>query len=154
MFVNRIEVLFDAGHRLLGYDGKCSAPHGHSYRAEVFTVAAGLDALGLALDFGDVKGPVKRWVDAHWDHAFLLNDRDVQLLAALQAIPESKLYLFRGANPSAEVIARELYAQVRHQLGSAALAVRIWESPGQYAQYAPDDSTSPAVALLAEELLR
>src|SRR5262245_44161948 len=135
MFVNRIEVQFDAGHRLLDYRGKCSAPHGHSYRAEVLTAARQLDALGLGLDFGDVKAPVKAWIDAHWDHAFLLNDRDVDLVAALKGIPESKLYLFHNANPSAEIMARELYAKARKQLGPVVIGVRIWESPGQYAQF-------------------
>jgi 6-pyruvoyltetrahydropterin/6-carboxytetrahydropterin synthase len=153
MCVNRIEVLFDAGHCLLDYRGKCSAPHGHSYRAEVLAAVPKLDALGLALDFGDIKGPIKGWVDAHWDHAFLLNDRDVTLVTALQAIPESKLYLFHDANPSAEVMARELYAQARQRLGSVVVGVRIWESPGQYAQYAPDDASSPVVAALSEEML-
>ena len=45
MYQVRIEVLFDSGHRLLDYDGKCAYPHGHSYRAEVFIGADKLDEL-------------------------------------------------------------------------------------------------------------
>src|SRR5262249_28068139 len=107
MYFNHIEVHFDAGHRLLDYRGKCSAPHGHSYRAEVLTAAPQLDALGLGLDFVNIKAPIRAWIDAHWDHAFLLNDRDIYLVDALKRIPESSLYLFHNANPTAEIMARE-----------------------------------------------
>jgi 6-pyruvoyltetrahydropterin/6-carboxytetrahydropterin synthase len=143
VYIDRIEVTFDAGHRLLDYAGKCAAPHGHTYRAEVFVATRELDRLGLARDFGDVKAPLKAWIDAHWDHGFLLNDADTALVAALQALPESKLYLFRGMNPSAEAMASELFAEARRQLGSVVQRVRIWESPAQYAEYVPDDAGLP-----------
>jgi hypothetical protein len=64
-------------------------------------------------------------------------------VAALQALPESKLYLFRGMNPSAEAMASELFAEARRQLGSVVQRVRIWESPAQYAEYVPDDAGLP-----------
>src|SRR5262245_31235608 len=99
MYLVRIEIVFDAGHRLVDYPGKCAAPHGHTYRAELFVTAQHLDGLGLARDFGDLKAPIKAWIDTHWDHAFLLNDQDACLVEALRALPESKLYLFRGINP-------------------------------------------------------
>lgn len=134
MFIDRVEVSFDAAHRLLGYDGKCASPHGHTYRAELFVGRAHLDDLGLAIDFGEIKKPLKRWIDAHWDHAFLLNDRDDLLIEALQVIPESKLYCFPGLNPSAEVMAQTLSCVMRAQLGDSLLRVRIWEA-GQYADY-------------------
>lgn len=138
MFVDRVEVSFDAAHRLLDYDGKCASPHGHTYRAELFVGRTHLDDLGLAIDFGEIKKPLKRWIDAHWDHAFLLNDRDDLLREALQAIPESKLYCFPGLNPSAEVMAQTLFCLMRAELGKSLLRVRIWEG-GQYADYFPGE---------------
>jgi 6-pyruvoyltetrahydropterin/6-carboxytetrahydropterin synthase len=140
MFVDRVAITFDAGHRLLNYDGKCASPHGHTFTAEVLVVARDLNRLGLAIDFGDVKGPLKRWIDDHWDHGFLLNDEDAHLAAALRVIPEAKLYLFRRMNPSAEVLARELYGVARDRIGDVVASVRIWESPNQYAEYWPDDA--------------
>ena len=137
MFVDRVEVSFDAAHRLLGYDGKCASPHGHTYRAEVFVGRAELDDIGIAIDFGDIKRPLKRWIDTNWDHAFLLNDRDESLICALQTIPESKLYCFPSRNPSAEVMALTLYHVMRRELGCDSLRVRIWEG-SQYADYIPD----------------
>ena len=138
MFVDRVEVSFDAAHRLLDYDGKCASPHGHTYRAEVFVGRRRLDGLGLAVDFGDIKRPLKEWIDTHWDHAFLANDRDDALICALRALPESKLYCFPGLNPSAEVMAQTLFCVMHEVLGGSLIRVRIWES-AQYADYVPED---------------
>ena len=137
MYVVRVEIAFEAGHRLLGYAGKCARPHGHSYRLEVVAARAELDAVGLAIDFGDLKGGLKAWVDEQWDHAFLLNDRDETLIAALRSVPECKLYLFPGLNPSAEVLARTAYEEARCQFGGSisVASVRVWESPTAYAEY-------------------
>lgn len=138
MYLNRIEVSFDAGHRLLGYPGKCASPHGHTYSAEVFVISPELNELGLAVDFRELKGRCEAWIDEHWDHGFLLNDRDTQLIDALRSIPEAKLYLFADLNPSAEAMARELY-RVAEQPGWRVQRVRIWESPNQFGEYANDE---------------
>jgi 6-pyruvoyltetrahydropterin/6-carboxytetrahydropterin synthase len=134
-FRGRIEVAFDAGHRLLDYDGKCASPHGHTFRAEVLVHGDTLDELGLLRDFGDIKRSVKGWIDEHWDHGFLLNSRDAALRAAFAAIPEAKVYVFEGANPSAEAMAREIFRVAECRLGGSLQAVRIWESTTQYAEY-------------------
>jgi 6-pyruvoyltetrahydropterin/6-carboxytetrahydropterin synthase len=137
MFVDRVEVSFDAGHRILGHSGKCAAPHGHTYRVEAFIQSDGLDALGFALDFGDLKGPLKTWIDQNWDHAFLLNSADAVLLAALRSVPEAKLFVFESANPSAETLARGLYEVAISKLQVPLARIRVWESPNQYSEYDP-----------------
>ena len=73
MYTIRIETTFDSGHRLLDYDGKCAFPHGHTYRAEIFLSKHALDEVGLVFDFTELKRIVNRWIDANWDHAFLVN---------------------------------------------------------------------------------
>src|SRR5215471_5643586 len=83
MYTGRVELTFDAGHRILGHDGKCASPHGHTYRAEIFVTAADTDPLGFTVDFARLKGVVKQWIDQNWDHAFLLNDQDGALINAL-----------------------------------------------------------------------
>src|SRR5437660_997854 len=104
MFVDRVEIAFDAAHRLLNYRGKCASPHGHTFKAEVMVGASRLNPIGIAIDFGQLKVGLKVWIDEHWDHGFLLNSDDVQLVEALRTVPESKLYLFPGVNPSAETM--------------------------------------------------
>lgn len=144
MYVASVEVTFDAAHRLLGYPGKCASAHGHTFRAQVVVATEELDRLGLTLDFRALKAGLKAWVDRHWDHAFLANDQDAQMVAALRSVPECKLYLFRGVNPSAEAIARELFDEARRQFGAVVQRVRLWETPTQYAEYVPDQEIAGA----------
>jgi 6-pyruvoyltetrahydropterin/6-carboxytetrahydropterin synthase len=133
IFRDRIEVAFDAGHRLLDYQGKCANPHGHTYRAELFLEGRDLDALGLLVDFGDMKREFKGWIDAQWDHAFLLNQNDVGLREALQSVPEAKLYCF-PCNPSAEVMAGQLLRVACGLFPEMVASVRVWEGQNQYAE--------------------
>jgi 6-pyruvoyltetrahydropterin/6-carboxytetrahydropterin synthase len=137
MYVDRVEISFDAGHRILGHPGKCAAPHGHTYRAEVYVSAPEVDALGFARDFGDVKGPLKAWIDHHWDHAFLVGRDDTALLAALGSLADAKIYRVALGNPSAELLARELFDVAADLLDAPVDAVRVWESPTQWAEYRP-----------------
>jgi 6-pyruvoyltetrahydropterin/6-carboxytetrahydropterin synthase len=138
MYLVRIEITFDSGHRLLDYAGKCAFPHGHTYRAEVFLGAASLDSLGLVFDFIDLKEPIKAWIDANWDHAFLANSRDLEMIEALALVSKHKLFLFQDENPSCEVMARELYNKVAVLCKVAPAKVRLWESLNQYAEFHGD----------------
>lgn len=135
MHLIRIEIIFDSGHRLLDYEGKCAFPHGHTYRAEVFLEASSLDALGLVFDFTELRSRVKEWIDNNWDHAFLANSRDTELISGLKPISKGKLYEFDGENPSCEVMSRELYRKVKELCGVAPAKVRLWESTSQYAEF-------------------
>ena len=135
MFLDRIDLLFDAGHRLLDYPGDCGVPHGHTYRAEVMLRSDSLDELGFVLDFTELKHTVRNWVHDHWDHGFLLNDRDQELLTALNSLQRSKVFVFNNENPTAEVMAKYLFTVVRGQYGSLVSRTRMWESPNQYAEY-------------------
>lgn len=135
MHLIRIEIVFDSGHRLLDYQGKCAYPHGHTYRAEVFVKAASLDSLGLVFDFAELKARIKAWIDDNWDHAFLVNSRDRELIQGLTPAARGRLYQFQGENPSCEVMSRELYKKVAELCGVAPARVRLWESLNQYAEF-------------------
>jgi 6-pyruvoyltetrahydropterin/6-carboxytetrahydropterin synthase len=135
MYLVRIETTFDSGHRLLDYDGKCAFPHGHTYRAEVFLEADSLDSQGLVFDFTKLKRRVKGWIDENWDHAFLVNSRDAELIDGLALASKGRIYQFDNNNPSCEVISRELYNVVTALGGMSPAKVRLWESLDQYAEY-------------------
>jgi 6-pyruvoyltetrahydropterin/6-carboxytetrahydropterin synthase len=139
MHLIRIEISFDSGHRLLGYQGKCAYPHGHTYRAEVFLEERSLDPLGLVYDFTELKSRIKSWIDNNWDHAFLANSRDVDLIAGLAPVAKGRLYQFQDENPSCEIMSRELYRKTVEVCGVTPAKVRLWESLGQYAEYQEDD---------------
>ena len=131
----RTKVDFDAGHRLLDYDGKCAFPHGHTYQAEILIETSNLDNIGLSIDFGDIKKPLKAWIDSNWDHAFLVNSDDKSLIGAMRRVPETKLFEFKHRNPSAEVMAETLFDVMHSKLGDSLSYVRIWEGLNSYAEY-------------------
>lgn len=138
MYINRIELQFDAAHRLLRYKGKCESPHGHTFKAEIFLRRGSLNERSFLVDFVEVKQRIGEWIESHWDHAFLLNDQDEELVWALNRVEGARLYLFRGENPSTEAMARRLFEEVRRIYGDLIWKVRIWESPRQYAEYVED----------------
>ena len=135
MYLVRIETTFDSGHRLLDYDGKCAFPHGHTYRAEVFLESDILDAQGLVFDFTELKRRVKSWIDDNWDHSFLLNSRDTELINGLATASKGRIYQFDEENPSCEVLSRVLYTKIVELCGVSPVKVRLWESLDQYAEY-------------------
>lgn len=68
----------EMAHALVGYRGKCSRLHGHSYRLEV-VVECAADGLcgegseeGMGIDFGVIKEIVERNVVEPYDHSLLL----------------------------------------------------------------------------------
>ena len=131
----RIELSFASGHRLLEHRGKCVHPHGHTYRAEIWVASEELDSMGFVVDFTDIKGKVESWIEEHWDHAFLVSGRDDEMLKALRGVEGSRVFVFPDDNPSAEVMARELYRTTEELCGVSPLKVRVWESSTQYAEY-------------------
>ena len=138
MYQIRIELTFDSGHRLLDYNGKCAYPHGHTYRTEVFIESQSLNDLGLVYDFTDIKDKIKTWVDENWDHAFLVNSQDSELIAGLGGASLVRLYEFQDENPSCEVMSRVLYEKTVELCNLVPAKVRLWESVNQYAEFFGD----------------
>jgi len=122
MYEIAVERFFDAAHFLRGYQGKCEAMHGHRYRVVVRISAAGLNDIGLAYDFTDLK----RHLDgilARFDHV-LLNE-----------VPP-----FDKINPSAENIASTIFNELKMKLAGEPVtmeAVEAWETPHQGVVYRP-----------------
>ena len=138
MYQIRIEFTFNSRHRLLDYNGKCAYPHGHTYRTEVFIESQSLNDLGLVYDFTDLKDKIKTWVDENWDHAFLVNSQDSELIAGLGGASLVRLYEFQDENPSCEVMSRVLYEKTVELCNLVPAKVRLWESVNQYAEFFGD----------------
>ncbi|OGO31716.1 MAG: 6-carboxytetrahydropterin synthase QueD [Chloroflexi bacterium RBG_16_56_11] len=124
MYEITVEKHFDAAHYLRGYRGKCEALHGHRYRVVVKIAASGLNDIGLAYDFTDLKRHLGEILE-RFDHT-CLND----------APPFDKM------NPSAENIAAEIYNELKKKLSPDPVtitAVEAWETPHQGVSYRPDE---------------
>lgn len=64
------------GHRVHLHESKCRHPHGHRYVAEFEAYAPELDNLGRIVDFSVLKERIGGFIDALWDHAFMVYEKD------------------------------------------------------------------------------
>ncbi len=111
---------FSCGHRVHAHEGKCRGMHGHNYRI-TFVVqgdTAELDALGRVVDFSVIKDRLCNWLEEHWDHRFLLWERDpfaatMAMLFAAEPATDDMSHLAHSLiqvpfNPTAENMAAYL----------------------------------------------
>lgn len=125
---------FSYGHRLLEHKGKCRYLHGHNGMVEVDIESEAVDAMGMVVDFSDVNGIVKTWIDDNLDHKMLLCDADPA--AAVLKDAGEPIYLMRD-NPTAENIARLIW-QASRERGMPVTEVRVWETSTSRAAYRGD----------------
>jgi 6-pyruvoyltetrahydropterin/6-carboxytetrahydropterin synthase len=129
------QLKFCAGHRLYRHESKCAFFHGHNYRVDIEVVpAAGggeVDVVGRVVDFSLIKRRMLGWLDANWDHAFLVFEEDENALAAVRMVEPTK-YFVMPWNPTAENMARYLLdvvaPNVLGDLGVVARRVAVWET--------------------------
>lgn len=103
------KIQYEYAHRLIYHQGKCRNVHGHSGEAIIELGSNTLNENNFVMDFGDIKAPLKKWINESWDHAFLANEKD-PLLPAIQA-EGLKIFTF-PQEPTAEVMAKYLFEQV------------------------------------------
>ncbi len=123
MYLISVEQDFDAAHFLRGYQGKCEAVHGHRFRVVVKVKASGVNDIGIAYDFTELKRHLGD-ILSRFDHT-CLND-----------MPP-----FDEINPSSENIASTIYDELKPKLAGAPVSiscVEVWESPQSGVAYSPD----------------
>ncbi len=120
MFEAAYETTFCATH-VLTKDGRPLEPlHGHDWRVEVVAGSDELDATSVVVDFEHMKKAVA-------EVAARLHYKDIN------SHPD-----FAALSPSAEVVARYFFEEVRKRMGEAGRLlrrVRVWEAPGCSATY-------------------
>lgn len=108
------DLVFSGAHAVRLHGGRCENRHGHDWRIRVTVRAVELDALGMVMDFADLKGAAKA-ILAPWEH------RD------LNETPP-----FDRENPTAENIARRLFEGLCERIDDDWLSVarvEVWETP-------------------------
>jgi 6-pyruvoyltetrahydropterin/6-carboxytetrahydropterin synthase len=138
MFEVTREIHFCYGHRLLNHAGKCRYLHGHNGRVVITLAAEELDALGMVVDFAEIKSRLGTWINDNIDHRLLLH-RDDPLLPILRDQQEPVFVM--DDNPTAENIARLIYQQAR-SAGLPVVQVQLWETPDCLATYRPTRTKS------------
>jgi len=124
MFSIKAKAAFEAAHRLVGYQGKCSRLHGHNWVVEATVEGNTLDEIGILLDFKNVKSCLKKVLDT-LDHQFL-----------------NEIEPFDKMNPSAENISKVIFDRMKSDeifKGGAILkSICVWESPDSCVTYTED----------------
>lgn len=123
---------FCSGHRVFRHESKCRHLHGHNYVIFLHAQADHeLDELGRVIDFGVLKERFGSWIDANWDHGFIVYGQDAEALSLLKALPEQKIYEL-GTNPTAENMALHILNDIAPGLlgdtGVTITKVVLWET--------------------------
>ena len=124
MFELSVKTHFSAAHRLIGYDGACANLHGHNWDVEIFVRGSRLNALGMLIDFRDIKAAIRE-VMKEVDHCDL-----------------NQIPAFLRDNPTSENLARYLHRKFGDKLNSEACQVFkiiVCETPGTTASYWDED---------------
>jgi 6-pyruvoyltetrahydropterin/6-carboxytetrahydropterin synthase len=137
MYTIITKIRYEYAHRLIHHQGKCRHLHGHSGEATIELAADSLNDNGFVMDFDEVKAPLKHWLNEHWDHAYLANEKD----PLLPTLREAGMRIFTfAAEPSAEVMAKYLFEQVLKmdlRPGVKVVRVTIQETCSGLAIYEP-----------------
>jgi 6-pyruvoyltetrahydropterin/6-carboxytetrahydropterin synthase len=120
--MHRIKIVssFSAAHFLRGYQGKCENLHGHNWKVEVVVVSETLDALGMVMDFSELKKLTSAVLE-ELDHKHL-----------------NELTYFTDDNPSSENIARHIFNKLKEKLGKKNCnleEISVWETDTSCASY-------------------
>ncbi len=100
-----------SAHQLHGYDGPCASLHGHTWHIEAVISGDKLNAIGLVVDFKDLKKQLK------------------SVLGPLDHVCLNDLPAFKDMNPSTENLAKVIYHELKSKVLPFTLKhVRVWES--------------------------
>jgi 6-pyruvoyltetrahydropterin/6-carboxytetrahydropterin synthase len=134
---------FDAGHRIPHHKSQCRNLHGHRYAMEI-TLSGDIIALesasenGMVMDFADVKRIARESVVNVWDHAFLVYEKDTEVLNFLNSLPNHKTVIFPTV-PTAENMAAEAFRILKNEYHDTfgnhlkLERVRLYETPNSWA---------------------
>lgn len=136
----------ESGHLLTKHPGGCHFPHGHSRTVEVVVTAEALNERDMVCDFKALKTAVAEIVN-RYDHSFAMNTADARF-RELRAAYGERVLAFQNTDPTTEVLAREIFWEIRAQMTAAASdaelpidaavrleRVRVTETATSWAEY-------------------
>ena len=134
---------FDAGHRIPSHKSSCKNLHGHRYAIEVTVKGEIIDEeqksdFGMVMDFKDAKELIRQTIVTPWDHAFIVYEKDHEVINFLATLKDHKTVIFPKV-PTAEnmaLVAMERLKKVFYDNFKEAIIpikVRLYETPNNWA---------------------
>ena len=138
-------IQWDMGHRILHHRSICKGLHGHRYKAEIcmsgdMVSESGSSEEGMVIDFADIKKISKEFIQDKLDHAFMVWDKDEELLNFFNDSKGHKPVMV-PFTPTAENVAAYIFNKLQDQFrdvyktGLHLHSVKLWETPTSYALY-------------------
>jgi len=135
---------FDAGHRIPSHKSSCKNLHGHRYAIEVTVKGEIIDEeqksdFGMVMDFKDAKELIRQTIVTPWDHAFIVYEKDHEVINFLATLKDHKTVIFPKV-PTAEnmaLVAMEKLKKVFDEKFKATIIpikVRLYETPNNWAE--------------------
>jgi len=135
---------FDAGHRIPSHKSNCKNLHGHRYAIEVTVKGEIINQeqasdFGMVMDFKEVKDLIKETIVEPWDHAFIVYEKDYEVLKFLNSLDNHKTVIFPEV-PTAEnmaLIAYQLLQDIFKKKYAGKIIpwkVRLYETPNNWAE--------------------
>ena len=135
---------FDAGHRIPSHKSSCKNLHGHRYAIEVTVKGDIIDEeqksdFGMVMDFKDAKELIRQTIVTPWDHAFIVYEKDHEVINFLATLKDHKTVIFPKV-PTAEnmaLVAMEKLKKVfydNYKTMIIPIKVRLYETPNNWAE--------------------
>ena len=134
---------FDSGHRIPNHKSSCKNLHGHRYAIEVTLKGDIIDQenesdYGMVMDFKDAKELIRKTIVEPWDHAFLVYEKDHEVLHFLNSLKGHKTVILDKV-PTAENMALIAFNLLKNvfektfQNDIVPIRVRLFETPNNWA---------------------
>ena len=138
-------IQWDMGHRVLHHRSICKGLHGHRYRAEIcvsgnLVSESGTSEEGMVIDFADIKKISKQFIQDKLDHAFMVWDKDEELLNFFNESKGHKPVIV-PFTPTAENVAGYIFNKLKNKFqdeyktGLQLHSVKLWETPTSFVLY-------------------
>lgn len=138
-------IQWDMGHRVLNHRSICKGIHGHRYKAEIclegeIITKTGVSEEGMVIDFADIKKTAKSFIQDKLDHAFMIWDKDDELIEFFRSSKGHKP-VFVPFTPTAENVAKYIFEILNTKFkdvfktGLKLNSIKLWETPTSYVFY-------------------
>jgi len=129
----KTEIEFDAAHRLVGYQGKCSQLHGHRWKVEikVYGNDEDLDDIGIMWDFTN-----RKYIKDMFDHKVILSNHpdNLELIEGIKKICGKDSVCIMEQNPTAENLCIKILEELVEGNNKLFYKVKVYESPVSYCE--------------------